>query len=221
MEDSSPVGRGRGRYGRGQREPHRPIAKGRKPEVGAYLDLPREQAADPESVLKWLECIRLYMYSTYEATVKEIIGIDGILYDYVEQVEPVDPPEEAGLVAIERWKTARKKYEAADELLIKDCAKLYCVLLGQMSEASQTRVNEMPAGKRAMEECDPLGLLTCVVATHMSNKRYGETYNIITAVRIFSFYSRCRTLLFVKNEAYRLADEDALEHTKSYILYYL
>ena len=71
----------------------------------------------------------------------------------------------------------------------------------------------MPAGKRAMEECDPLGLLTCVVATHMSNKRYGETYSIITAVRNFynnkmtqhedlaAYYSRCRTLLFVKSEA--------------------
>ena len=221
-------GGGRGRYGRGQGEPHKPIVKGRKPEVGAYLDLRRGQAADPESVLKWLECFRVYMYSTYESTVKEIIGIDGILYDYMEQVEPEDPPEGAGLVAIERWKTARKKYDAADELLTKDCAKLYGVLLGQMSEASQTRVKEMPAGKRAMEECDPLGLLTCVVATHMNNKRYGETYNIITAVRNFfnnkmtqhedlaAYYSRCRTLLFVKSEAYRLADEEVPEHTDEF-----
>ena len=138
------------------------------------------------------------------------------------------PPEGAGLVAIERWKTARKKYQAASELLIKDCAKLYGVLLGQMSEASETRVNKMSAGKRAMEECDPLSLLTCAVATHMSNKRYGETYNIITAVRNFynnkmtqhedlaAYYSRCRTLLFVKNEAYRLADEDAPEYTDEF-----
>ena len=145
------------------------------------------------------------MYSTYESTVKEIIGINGILYDYVEQMEPEDPLEGAGLVSIERWKTAHKKYDPADELLAKDCAKLYGVLLGQLSEASQTRVNEMPAGKRAMEECGPLGLLTCVVATHMNNKRYGETYNIITAVRNFydnkmtqhedlaAYYSRCRT----------------------------
>ena len=86
----------------------------------------------------------------------------------------------------------------------------------------------MPAGKRAMEDCDLLGLLTCVVATHMSNKRYGETYNIITAVRNFcnnkmtqhedlaAHYSRCMTLLFIKNEAYRLADEDAPEHTDKF-----
>ena len=70
-------GGGRGRYGRGQGEPHKPISKGRKPEVGAYLDLPRGQAADPESVLKWLECFRVYMYSTYESTVKEIIVSTG------------------------------------------------------------------------------------------------------------------------------------------------
>ena len=76
------------------------------------------------------------MYSTYESTVKEIIGIDGILYDNVEQVEPADPPEGVGLVAIERWKTARKKYGAASEL--------YGVLLGQISEVSQTRLNETP-----------------------------------------------------------------------------
>ena len=58
MEDSSPVcvcGGDRGRYGRGQGEPCKPIAKSRKPEVGAYLDLPRGQAADQGSVLKWLE----------------------------------------------------------------------------------------------------------------------------------------------------------------------
>ena len=64
-----------------------------------------------------------------------------------------------------------KKYEAASELLVKDCAKLYGVLLGQMSEASQTRVNKMSAGKRAIEECDPLGLLICVVATKGMEKR--------------------------------------------------
>ena len=140
-------GGGRGRYGRGQEEPHKPISKGRKPEVGAYLDLPRGQAADPEFVLKWLECFRVYMYSTYESTVKEIIGIDGILYDHLEQVEPEDPPEGANLVAIERWKTARKKYKAADELLIKDCAKLYGVLLGQMSEASKQGLTRCLLGR--------------------------------------------------------------------------
>ena len=31
-----------------------------------------------------------------------------------------------------------------------------------------------------------------------------------------AYYSRCRTLLFVKNEAYRLADEDAPEHTDEF-----
>ena len=66
-------GGGRGRYDRGQKEPRRPIAKGRKSEVGAYLDLPRGQQADPEAVLKWLECIRVWMYTNFESTVKEII----------------------------------------------------------------------------------------------------------------------------------------------------
>ena len=58
--------------------------------------------------------------------------------------------------------------------------------------------------------------------------RYGETYNTITAVRNFynnkmtmhedlaAYYSRCRALLFVKNEAYRLADEDTPEHTDEF-----
>ena len=31
-----------------------------------------------------------------------------------------------------------------------------------------------------------------------------------------AYYSRCRTLLFVKSEAYRLADEDAPEHTDEF-----
>lgn len=97
-----------------------------------------------------------------------------------------------------------------------------------MSEGSQVRVKEMPAGERAMEECDPLGLLTCVVAIHMSDKRYGETYNMTTAIRNYysnsmlhnkdlaTYYSRCRALLFVKAEAYRLADEEPLEYTDEF-----
>ena len=221
-------GGGRGRYGRGQGEPHKPIVKGRKPEVGAYLDLPRGQAADPEAVLKWLECLRVYMYSTYESSIKEIIGIDGVLTDYEEFVEPDDPPDNAGMVAIERWKTASKKYAANIELHKKNCAKLYGVILGQMSEASITRVNEMPAGKRAIEDCDPLEVLTCVVATHMNNKRYGDVYNMTTAIRNFynnkmyqnedlaSYFSRCRTLLFVKSESYRIADEEEPFHTDEF-----
>ena len=121
---------GRGRYGRGQGEPHKPIVKGRKPEVDAYLDLPRGQVADLEAVLKWLEYLRVYMYFTYESSIKEIIGIDGVLSDYQVFFEPEDPPENAGMVAIERWKTASKKYAANVELHKKDCAKLYDVILG-------------------------------------------------------------------------------------------
>ena len=64
------------------------------------------------------------MYSTYESSIKEIIGIDGVLSDYEEFFEPEDPPENAGMVAIERWKTASKKYAANVELHKKDCAKL-------------------------------------------------------------------------------------------------
>ena len=84
-------GGGRGRHGRCQGKPHKAIVKGRKPEVGAYLDLPRGEVADPEAVLKWLECLRVYMYSTYESSIKEIIHLDGVLSNYEEFFEPEDP----------------------------------------------------------------------------------------------------------------------------------
>ena len=72
------------------------------------------------------------------------------------------------MVAIERWKTSSKKYAANVELHKKDCAKLYGVILGQMSDALITRVNEMHAGKRAIEYCDPLpgGVDMCDCNTH-------------------------------------------------------
>ena len=41
------------------------------------------------------------MYSTYESSIKEIIDIDGVLSDCEEFFEPEDPPENAGMVAIE------------------------------------------------------------------------------------------------------------------------
>ena len=222
-------GGGRGRFGRGQGEAHKTNEKrGTTPEVGAYLDLPRGQAADPEAVLKWLECFRIYMYAKYESRIKEIIGVDGVVNDWPILIEPEAPEGEVGPVAMELWKSAVKKYDKALEQLDVDSSKLYGVLLGQMSEGSRIRIREMPAGERAIEECDPLGLLTCVIATHMNNKRYGETYNITTAVvnyytnkmlpheDLATYYSRCRTLLFVKSEAYRLADEESPVHTDEF-----
>ena len=97
-----------------------------------------------------------------------------------------------------------------------------------MSETSQIRTSEMPSGKRAIEECDPLGVLSYVVSTHMNNKRHGETFNIIIAIRNYysnkmtankdlaAYYSSCRTLLFIKNKFYRLADEETPEHTDEF-----
>ena len=60
---------------------------------------------------------------------------------------------------------------------------MYGVLLGQMSEASQIRISEMPSGKRAIEKCDPLGVLSCVISTHMNNKRYVETFNMTIVIK--------------------------------------
>ena len=52
------------------------------------------------------------MYSTYESRFKEINGTDGVLNDYPDLKEPADPEEGAGMVALERWKTAVNKYSA-------------------------------------------------------------------------------------------------------------
>ena len=221
-------GGGRGRFGRGQGEAHKSNVKGTFPEVGAYLDLPRGQTADPEAVLKWLECLRIYMYAKYESRIKEIIGIDGILSDYPELVKPIDPPEGAGQVAMENWKSDKREYNNQSKMLETDTDKLYGVLMGQMSTASKVRVKEMTSGEKAINECDPLGVLTCVIATHMNNKRYGDMFNKLTAIEAFyankmlphedlaTYYARSRTLLFVKDESYRLADEDSPEHTDEF-----
>ena len=82
--------------------------------------------------------------------------------------------------------------------------------------------------QQAIGECDPLGVSSCVVSTHMNNKRYGETFYTTIAIRNYysnkmtaiedlaAYCSRCRTLLFIKNESNRLADEDAPEHTDEF-----
>lgn len=221
-------GGGRGRFGRGQGEAHKSNVKGTFPEVGAYLDLPRGQTADPEAVLKWLEGLRIYMYAKYESRIKEIIGIDGVLNDYPEPVRPADPPEGAGQVAMENWKSDKREYTNQIKLLEQDTDKSYGVLMEQMSNASKARIKEMPRGEIAINECDPLGVLTCVIATHMNNKRYGDMFNKLTAIENFyankmlphedlaTYYARCRTLLFVKDEGYRLAEEDSPEHTDEF-----
>lgn len=122
------------------------------------------------------------MYSNFESRVKEIIGIDGTLFPNPELEPPPLPEFRAGSVEIEMWKSALKnitnsRHDKAVTVLESDCFKLHGDLLSQMSEGSKNRVDEMPEGKEAILNCNPLGVLQCVMATHMSNKRYGETYN--------------------------------------------
>ena len=56
------------------------------------------------------------MYSNYESRIKELIGTDGALNDYLELKEPVDLVEGAGVVALERWKTTVKKYDESQKI---------------------------------------------------------------------------------------------------------
>ena len=67
-----------------------------------------------------------------------------------------------------------------------------------------------------------------MVATHLNNKRYGDVYNMTTAIRNFcnnkvyqhedlaAYFSRCRTLMFVRSEPYRIADEEVPLHTDEF-----
>ena len=87
--------------------------------------MPRGHVADPEAVLKWLECFRIYMYSNFESRVKEIIGIDGTLFPYPELEPPPLPEFVAGPVEMEMWKSALKKHNKAVTVHESDCFKLY------------------------------------------------------------------------------------------------
>jgi hypothetical protein len=217
-----PQGGGRGRFGRKQGEPSKDSSKlGMKPEIGAYLDLARGKPADPGMVLHWLECLRVYIYANYDSKITEIIGSDGTLNEYPDILPPEVPPDDAGVVRMEDWKADKRKYRQEVEQLEKDCLKVFGLLLGQMSSESKSRIKEAPQGPRALADRDPLDLLSLVVATHMNNKRYGEGVNIITAEMDFygnkmlphedllKYYTRFKTLLFVKSEAWRMAD---IEH---------
>ena len=213
---------GRGRFGRGNVESQRNYPRvGMTPEIGAYLDLPRGKEADPESVLKWLECVRIYMYANFKSRITELISGDGSLNEYPEITIPVEPAENSGPIEMEKWKSRNRKYEKASDLLEEESLKLFGILLGQMSEGSKNRIKESPHGATALEDLDPLEVLSLVIATHMNNQRYGEDFNIIAAEMDFyankmlpnedlaKYYSRYRTLLFCKSDAYRMADMDA------------
>jgi Zinc knuckle len=216
-----PQGGGRGRFVKKQGEPYKGTSKlGMKPEVGAYLDLPRGKPADPDMVLHWLDCLRVYIISNYESGITEIIGGDGSLNEYPELEEPEEPDDDAGPVQMENWKTEKREYRKALDTFNKDCLKVFGLFLGQMSEGSRNRIKESPLGPKALADRDPLNLLSVVVTTHMNNKRYGDNYNIIAAEIDFfahkmlhnedllKYYTRFKTLLFVRSEAYRVADVD-------------
>lgn len=200
------------------RAPYRTNSQvGMIPEVGAYLDLPPGQLADPESVLKWLECLRIYMYINYESRIKEIIGYDGVLKEYPKIEAPENPDADAGVVEMTLWELALEEYEDARESLERDRLKLHILLLGQMSEGSRNRIEQSTAGEKALKEGDPLGLLSAVIATHVINSGFGATYDVVTAeTNLYTikmlpkedlgrYFDRFGRMLYVKSVAYRMA----------------
>jgi hypothetical protein len=179
--------RERTRSSRRQGESHWSDSRvGMTPEVGAYLDLPPGQAVDPVHVLNWLDCLKLYMDTNFESRIRKIIGEDGVLREYPKIEAPEDPDADAGVVEIMLWEFAFELYRKEIESLKREKCKLYGVMLGQMSKGSRNRIEQSSAGKKAVKEIDPLGLLSVVIATHISNNRYGETYDMITADSNFS-----------------------------------
>ena len=220
------IAAGRGRFGRRQAEsPKTNPRLGMIPDIGAYLDLPRGNVSDPQAVLKWLESMRVYIFANFKSSVTDLIGLDGVLGEY-PKVPPIEePPEGASATAMKIW-DAEITQSVKDKLLLKEeYKKLYGVLLGQMSEASMERIRNTPGGQKAVMDQDPLELLSYVIATHMNNKRYGDIYNITLADNAFysnkmlpneslgSYFSRFRTQLFVRQDAYRTAEQELHEHS--------
>ena len=219
------IAAGRGRFGRRQAESPKTNSRlGMIPDIGAYVDLPRGNVADPQLVLKWLESMRVYIFANFKSSVTDLIGLDGVLGEYPEFEKVEDPPEDASAVVLRKWDAAILKSDKENSLLKEEYKKLYGVLLGQMSDASKEKIRDTPGGQKAMMDKDPLELLSYVIATHMNNKRYGDIYNTTIADTAFynnkmlpneslgSYFSRFRTQLFVRQDADRTAEREMHEH---------
>ena len=216
------AGRGRGRNGRGGRGMARPPPRtGTVAAIGAYLDLVPGKEVNPGVVTNWVNKFREYVVTVCETSkINLIFGLDATLGDYPELVEPLVPEETSSRFEIKMWEIAYAKYIKDRDRLEADKAKVFGLMLGQMSENSKNRVKETDSGSIAIEDQNPRLLLAAILSTHLTNNRLGAEHNLYKIEQAFHrymmepgdslafYHQRFRALLSGVQEAYNRAKQD-------------
>jgi hypothetical protein len=215
----SSANRGRGRNGRGGRGMARPPPRtGTVAAIGAYLDLVPGKEVNPGVVTNWVNKFREYIVTVCESPkINLIFGIDATLGDYPELEEPTTPDADCSKFEMKIWEQAYSKYIKDSDRLDRDKAKIFGLMMGQMSENSKSRVKETDTGSIAIEDQDPRLLLSAILSTHLTDNRLGAEHNLYKIEQAFAryvmepgdslafYHQRFRALLSGVQEAYHRA----------------
>ena len=219
-------GRGRGYFGgRGGRgSPATPNHyRGNIPTIGAFLDLPPGKDIAPGSVTKWMAKLKEYAMTTFKSRVSMIFGPDGTLGDFPVYALPDQPGEEATIYDRKIWELERTDYSKNLKTLEEDKANLYGAMLGQMSESSKTRVQEVQIGVEAENEFEPRKLLQAILATHIGDSTLGvahqmfiitQRYNMLVMgshENLSMYLTNTKSALTAIQQAYAIAGREGLD----------
>jgi hypothetical protein len=221
-----PGGRGRGRNGRGARGMARPPPRtGTVAAIGAYLDLVPGKEVNPGVVTNWVNKFREYIVTVCESPkINLIFGLDATLGDYPTLAKPITPAEDCSKFEMKIWEQSYSKYIKDLDRLEKDKAKIFGLMMGQMSDNSKNRVKETDMGAIAIDEQEPRLLLSSILATHLTDNRLGAEHNLYKIEQAFARYAmepgdslafyhqRFRALLSGVQEAYSRAKIDTAEN---------
>ena len=134
----------------------------------------------------WVNMFLEYVVAVCETSrIDLILGLDATLDDYPELMEPIVPYETSSWFEILMREIVSAKYSCR---LKADKAKVFGLMLGQMSEDKRMRVKGTNSGSIAIEEQNQRLLLSTILSTHSTDNRLGAEHNLFKIEQAFAGY---------------------------------
>ena len=173
-------GGGRGRFhGRSYTGPYK-----QKALIESLPFLSFSSTRGPELTFEFLESLKTYVTQHFLKDMDMIFDVE-TEPRYPEREEPQNPDNQRDLTQVKKWEISYKEYRDWSRRFEEDKAKIFGVILGQITRSSRDRIDATAEGKSAITNKDPLSLVKVILSTHFTGSKADPEENFYAAEKTY------------------------------------